>query len=217
MDIQKYDYQGNANTGFYATFTNEQAIVPPEFNSSNVFNCEKVVETYIARTRLVGLFTAGNSNCILVPATVTDREKDKLDEKDIDYEIIDTHDTALGNLILANDKGAIISEKIEHKEEKIEEALEVPVKVGKVANISNPGVCGLTNGYGAVLHRETSEEEAEIVKDVLDLEKVDIGTTNGGSPFVGAGALANDKGILVSENTTGPEIGRIDRTLVDHE
>lgn len=217
MNIERYDYRGNTNTGFYATVTNSQIIIPPEFNSSEVFDCEKIAETYIARTRLVGLFTAGNSNCILVPDTVTDREKQKLDESSIKYQILDTEDTAIGNMILANDKGAIISEQIEDRKDEVEEALEVPVEVGKVANISNPGVCGLKNSYGAVLHREASEEEAEKVKEVLDLEKVDIGTTNGGSPFVGAGALANDKGILVSENTTGPEVGRIDRTLVDHE
>jgi len=217
MDIQRYDYRGNSNTGFYATVTNEQAIIPPEFNSSDVFQAEEVAETYIARTRLVGLFTAGNSNCILIPGTVTDREKQNLDESNIDYEVIDTEDTALGNMILANDKGALISEHLEKEKETIEDALEVPVKVGKIAGISNPGVCGIANGFGAVLHREASEEEAKIVKDILDLEKVDIGTTNGGSPFVGAGALVNDKGILVSENTTGPEVGRIDRTLVDHE
>lgn len=217
MDIQRYDYRGNSNTGLYATVSNSQCVIPPGFTASDVLDAEKVVETYIARTRLVGLFTAGNSNCILIPDTSTERERSKLEEAGIDYHVLDTRDTALGNLVLANDKGAVISENIESRSDEIEEALGVPVETGRIAGIVNPGVCGLANSHGAVLHREASMEEAEVVKDVLDLEDVDIGTTDGGSPFVGSGALANDKGVLVSEATTGPEIGRIDRTLVDHE
>lgn len=217
MNIERYDYLGNASTGFYATVTNSQLIIPPEFDGHNVFETEKVVETYIARTRLVGLFTAGNSNCIIVPETVTERERSKLEESDIDFHVLETTGTALGNMILANDKGAVISEQLEHVKDEIKEALEVPVETGEIAGVSNPGVCGVANSQGAVIHREASKEEAEHVKEVLQLKDIDIGTTNGGSPFVGAGALANDKGILVSENTTGPEVGRIDRTMVEHE
>ncbi len=217
MNIERYDYLGNTNTGFYATATNNAVVVPPKFKAYDVFETEKVVETYIARTRLVGLFTAGNSNCILVPDTVTSREKAKLEESGIDFHVLDTKNTALGNMILANDKGAVISENLEASKQEIEEVLDVPVGIVEIAGVTNPGVCGLANSKGAVLHREASEEEAKKIKDVLELEDVDIGTTNGGSPFVGAGAIANDQGILVSENTTGPEVGRIDRTLVDRD
>ena len=75
MDIEKYNYTGNESIGFHATATSEQAIYPPEFKRKNFFNAENSVETYINRTKLVGLFTAGNSNCILVPEETTDRER----------------------------------------------------------------------------------------------------------------------------------------------
>lgn len=217
MEIERYDYLGNSNIGFYATVANGQAIFPPEFNRKDIFDTENSVETYIARTKLVGLFTAGNSNCILVPETVTDREKDKLEESGVDFKVLETQETALGNLILANDKGAIISEDLEDDTEEIKEALEVPVEIGEVAGISNPGVCAIANSLGSVIHREASEEGAKNIKEVLDLEDIDIGTTNGGSPFVGAGSLVNDSAVLVSEDTTGPEVGRIDRTMADRE
>jgi translation initiation factor 6 len=217
LEIERYDYLGNSNIGFYATVTSSQAIFPPEFNRKEIFDVENSAETYIAKTRLVGLFTAGNSNCILVPETVSSREKDKLEESGVDFRVLETQETALGNLILANDKGAVVSEVLEEDIEEIEDALEVPVEIGEVAGISNPGVCALGNSLGSVIHREASEEEAKHIKEVLNLDDIDIGTTNGGSPFVGAGALANDSAILVSENTTGPEVGRIDRTMVEHE
>jgi translation initiation factor 6 len=216
VEIERYNYQGNSNIGFYATVSNQQSIFPPKFDKKEIFDTE-YVETYIARTRLVGLFTAGNSNCLLVPNNITDRERDKLEESNVEFREIETRDTALGNLILANDSGAVISENLEDKKDEIEDALEVPVKVGKIAGTSTVGTAGIANSHGAVIHRDASEEDAELVKDQLDLEDIDIGTVNLGSPFMGSGALSNDSAILVSEDTSGPEVGRIDRTMVDHD
>ena len=213
MDIQRYNYEGNINTGFYITTSQEQSIVPPDFGKTDELDTA-YCETFIARTRLVGLFTAGNSNCILVPDTITDREKRKLEESDVKFRLIDTKETALGNQILANDNGALISERLEDRKKEISEALEVPVEVGEIAGIGNVGSTAVTNSYGAVIHRDASEEEAEKLKTVLKLEDVDIGTVNTGSPFVGSGAAAGGKLILVGEDTSGPEIGRIDRTMV---
>ena len=39
--------------------------------------------------------------------------------------------------------------------------------------------------------------------------KVDVGTTNYGSPFVKAGLLVNSNGFIASEISSGPELGRI--------
>ena len=216
MEIERYNYEGNTNLGFYATATNTQSIFPPEFNKKEIFETD-YCETYIARTRLVGLFTAGNSNCILVPDTITDREQEKLEESDVNFHVIETRDTALGNLILANDSGAVISENLEDSKEEIEKALEVPVEVGSIAEVKTVGTAAIVNSHGAVIHRDASEEDAEHIKEVLQLEDIDIGTVNLGSPFVGSGAVSTDKAILVGEDTSGPEIGRIDRTMVDRD
>jgi translation initiation factor 6 len=213
MELEKYNYEGNENIGFYATVTPEQAIYPPEFKRKKFFEAENSAEVYINRTRLVGLFTAGNSNCILIPEETTDRERKKLNEVGIDFQVLDSPDNALGNLILCNDKGAYVSEKLSHKEEELEEALEVSVTFGKIAGIQNPGVCGLANDKGAIIHREASEDEARKVKEALDLEDIDVGTVNLGSPYTGSGGLATEDQVLVGENTSGPEIGRIDRTM----
>ncbi|MFB6193114.1 MAG: translation initiation factor IF-6 [Candidatus Nanohaloarchaea archaeon] len=214
MEIGRYNYLGNSNIGFYGTVTNSQAIFPPEFKESEVFEARDV-KTYVARTRLVGLFTAGNSNSILVPDVTTDVEKRKLEEAGISFTEIESRDTALGNLVLANDKGAVIGQSLAEKKEKIEEALEVRAEVMDIAGTPNPGSCGVANSRGVLLHRDTSEEVAEKVKDVLDVEEAAIGTVNTGSPFVGSGILVNDKAVLTGQDTSGPEIGRIDRTLVE--
>ncbi len=216
MDIERTDYQGDANIGFYATVTDEYTVMPRDFKEKEFFSGTKV-ETRVAGTRLVGLFTAGNSNCLLLPDTVKDREKKKIEDTGIPVKVISDNETALGNLILANDQGAVISERLEDQKEEIEEALEVDVTVAKIAGISNPGVCGIANSHGALIHRDASEEEAEAVKDALETEEIDIGTINMGSPYISSGILANNEGILIGRDTTGPEVGRIDRTLIPKE
>lgn len=209
--IEKYSHKGSENTGFYTLATNSYVLVPPDHKRSDFFDRD-VVETKINKTNLVGLFTAGNSNCLLVPSEVSDIELERLDESGINYRVLDSNYNALGNLILCNDQGALISEKLSEYRDEIEDALDVDVTIGDINGL-NPGVCGIANSHGAVIHRDASEGDAVLVKEVLGLEDVDIGTVNMGSPFVGSGASCNDGDLLTGENTTGPEIGRFDRTM----
>jgi len=160
MPIEKYNYRGDINIGLYAISTNEYLVVPRDFKKKDFFP-QDAVETRIAGTRLIGLFTAGNSNCLLLPDSVKDREKKKLEDADIPIHVIESNENALGNLILANDKAAIISEKLEDQKDEIAEALDVPVEVGSIADITNPGSCGVANKNGVLIHREASEEESK--------------------------------------------------------
>jgi len=216
MPIEKYNYRGDINIGLYAIATNEYLIVPREFKKKDFFP-QDAVETRIAGTRLIGLFTAGNSNCLLLPDSIKEREKKKLEDAEIPIQIIENNENALGNLILANDKGAVISEKLEDQKDVIEEALDVPVEISEIAGITNPGSCGVASKSGVLIHREASEEEAENFRDALNVEKVDIGTINMGSPYIGSGIVSNDEHFLVGGDTTGPEIGRIDMILMQED
>lgn len=216
MPIEKYDYRGDINIGLYAIATEEYLIVPREFKKKDFFP-QEAVETRIAGTRLIGLFTAGNSNCLLLPDSIKEREKNNLEEAGIPIHVIENNENALGNLILANDKGAVISEKLEDQKEEISEALDVPVETGEVADITNPGSCGVANKNGVLIHRDASEEEAEHFRDALKVDKVDISSINMGSPYIGSGVVSNDEYFLVGSDTTGPEIGRIDMILMQED
>jgi len=211
--IEKYNYEGNTTVGLYGTASNTYAVVAPDFKRKEFFDVDTVVETYIARTRLVGMFTAGNSNCLLLPENISDREKEAFEQAELPHKVLDAQDNALGNLILANDKGAVISPKLEDKKEEIEDALEVKVEIMKIADITNVGSCGRANEKGALLHRAAGEDEAEKVMEALQVEELDVGTVNMGSPFIGSGLICNNASMLTGEDTTGPEIGRIDTTL----
>jgi len=61
-------------------------------------------------------------------------------------------------------------------------------------------------------HPQASESELETLEDHLDVY-ADLGTINYGTPLLGSGLVANDESYLVGEDTTGPELGRIEDTL----
>ncbi|MFP4038713.1 MAG: hypothetical protein ACLFTA_02940 [Candidatus Nanohaloarchaea archaeon] len=209
--IEKYSFRGSENTGFYTVATNSYVIVPPGYEEAGFFG-QEVVESKVGKTSLVGLFAAGNSNGVLLPRELSGIERENFEASDVEFHVVDSSFNAFGNLVLCNDSGALISEKLSDHREEIEDALGVKTRVGMIQGL-NPGVSAVANSNGAVIHRDASEEDALKVKEVLGLEDVDIGTVNMGSPFIGSGAAANDKHLLTGENTTGPEIGRFDRTM----
>jgi Translation initiation factor 6 (eIF-6) len=159
------------------------------------------------------MFVASGPGGFLLPDVVRERELESLRDAGVDFSVMESRDTALGNLVLSNSSGAYASPALSDRQEEIEQALGVPVEFGTVGGVPSPGACGVTNERGAVLHRGASESEAEDVKEVLELEQVDIGTINTGSPFVGGGAVVQGGEVVTGENTSGPEIGRLDRTL----
>jgi len=209
-EFVRANYKGDPNIGIYLHLTDNYLIAPQEFKVE-IAGLPKI-EMSIAGTHLIGLFVAGNSNCLLVPDIIEDYERDKLDQAEINYHVLDTDYTALGNLILANSKGALISEKLKENKQEIEQALQVKAKVGKIADLAIPGSAGISNEKGVLIHRGASEEELENVEDALKVEG-DIGSVNFGSPYVGTGLAVNSKSLIVGDSTKGPELGRITSTL----
>ena len=128
--------------------------------------------------------------------------------------VINTKFTALGNLVLCNDKGAVMSSVISKKEKKkIEDCLGVGGEYGSLASITTVGSCGIATNKGCLVHRDASEEEIKVVENILKVP-VDIGTANFGSPFVGSCIIANSNGAVIGESTTGPEVTRIMEALL---
>ena len=120
---------------------------------------------------------------------------------------------ALGNLILCNNQGAVLSKLIPKRyKEKIERTLEVEVDYLTIANLNIVGACGIANDEGCLLHREVNSEELEKIEKILKVE-CNLGTVNFGSPFVKSGLVISKSNALIGNLTTAPEISRIVETL----
>ena len=207
-----FDYYGDVNIGFYGRASDKLFLSSFEKDFSNILNVPSKRIT-IGGTEFVGLFSAMNSNGIILPFIVRDEELKEIKKIGLDTLVLKERFTAIGNLIVANDKGAIVSELLSEKSVKlIEDVLKIEVVKTKLVNSKIVGsVCFATN-KGAILHREASEEDEELVKSVLKVE-VEKGSVNFGSPYVSSGLIANSYGALIGSKTSGYELDIIVRAL----
>ena len=218
MPILKEIIYGNQEIGTYLALSNDYFIYPQKINPKIVDFIKYIrpdivtIETFIAGSPVIGSFVAMNSYGMIVPDLITDDELELLQKntkKDFQITSISIEDNAFGNLILCNDKGAIISPKLEEAKDIIEKTLKVPVRVLRFAGSDLPGSCGLANNSGVLLHPLVTEEEAEIIGKVLHVDDVDVSTVNCGSPYLGGGVIVNDSVAIFGQNSTGPEMQRI--------
>ena len=213
---------GDPNIGIFCLATDKFCLLPNtvEKNDFKKIESDLKVECFKAKlvgSDLLGIFSVANSNGILFCNLVSEKEikfmKEKLKKFDINFGKIKLRYTAIGNLILCNDKGAIISELIGKRERKrIEDILGVETSYGRIANLKIVGACGIATNKGCLLHRDAKEEEIKLVEDVLKVNS-DIGTVNFGSPFVGSAIIANSFGVIIGERSSPPEIARIMEAL----
>ena len=206
------DFYGDANIGFYGKASDKIFISAFDKDFSEILKVPSF-KISIGNMEFAGLLTAMNSNGIILPFIVKEEEIRKIKETGLDFLILKERFTALGNLILANDKGAIVSELISKKSLKqIEDVLKVEVVQSSLVNSKIIGSVAFATNKGAILHRDAKEEDIKIVKEVLKVN-VESGSVNLGSPFVSSGIIANSYGALIGNKTSGYELDIILRIL----
>ena len=217
MPILKEAIYGNQEVGTYLALNNDYFLYPQKINPKIVDFIKHsqpnivTIETFIAGSPVIGSFVAMNSYGMIVPDLITDDELELLQKntkKEFQITSISLEDNAFGNLVLCNDKGAIISPKLEEARDIIEKALKVPTRVLRFADSDLAGSCGLANNSGVLVHPMITEEEAAIIEKTLKVE-IDVSTVNCGSPYLGGGAIVNDSIAIFGQDSTGPELQRI--------
>jgi len=74
------------------------------------------------------------------------------------------------------------------------------------------GMAAVVTNKGCLCHPKVTDDEKAVLQDVFDVE-VMIGTVNHGFPMIGSGLVANTKGAIIGDQTTGIEMGRIEEAL----
>ena len=208
--IQKFDIDGNPNLGVSILAKDNVAIVSPGLQDSYL---KSIKETPICGSNLAGALMAGNSNGLLISPYVFSHELDVLREHDINVEIMPDKLTAIGNIIVANDNGALVNPSLSDEAKRIiKNTLEVEVVETSIAGLDIVGSLVAATNRGALVHPDASEEELDLVEDVLGVP-AEIGTVNRGVKLVGACIIANSNGVIVGNKTTGPELARIDQVF----
>lgn len=215
--IKLLSYNKNSNIGVVARANDSIAVLPKA--SPKSFSAEiaealgvEVIQMSISGTFLLGAMVAMNNSGALVSQHATKEEIAQLKKK-IRVIVIKDKPTALGNVVMANDKGAIASEEFSRKSLKsMQDALDCEVVAKNLGGFKMAGSIGVATNKGAVLHPMLEESDLKFAEEVLKVS-VDVGTVNRGIGFVRTGIIANTRGVVAGSETTGPEITRIQDSL----
>jgi translation initiation factor 6 len=217
MAVILADVFGSPNIGVYCFCNEKVAIVPPGLTNRkmNQFSDTlgvSVCKTTIGGSTLAGALVTGNSNGILVPHTTRDYELDRIREF-CKVTVVHSKWTALGNVVLANDFGAVLHPEAPAEiSNSVVTELGVSAFQGNIGKLPFVGALGIATNKGVIVSPNTLVEEQTVIGNALRVS-VELSTTNGGVPFVKSGILANSKGAVVGPLTRGPELMQVTRAL----
>jgi len=219
MPVELLDVYGSALVGAFCFVNRSLAIIPldaPKKLEDALTESlgVKVIKSKIADSPLIGIFVAGNDHGLLLPRTILPEEFEVVKrETGIPVHVLDSKRTALGNLVLANDRAALIHPDLTEAEARvISDVLDVEVVRGSIAGIPFVGSAALLNNRGLLIHPSASDDEVRWLEEFFKV-RAEGGTVNHGSSLLRVGAVANDRGALVGSLTTGLEIAKLERIL----
>jgi translation initiation factor 6 len=173
-----------------------------------------LVQATVATLDAVGLVAVATSNGILVPYTIADEELAQLKStSEVTVDWLDDKMTALGNIIIANDNGAMCHPDFDLKaRQKISDTLGVEVVPGSLAKLPIVGSNTIATNQGAIVHPMATSGEIELLAQLLKVP-IEVGTVNRGSPYTSLGVLANVDSMIAGTETTGVELAHISQVL----
>ncbi len=223
MAIIKTELFGKSLIGVYLEVNNAFVLYPPTLIKSDLQKIKQIfkINLYpftINNSKLIGIYSASNKYGLILPNILREDELSKLksyflnEENALHIEKLKSIDNAFGNLILCNDKGAIISSLLRDYRSHIEDILNVETVVFDFAGIHLPGSIGIANNKGCLVHPLTENEDIKYISSILKVE-TDVSTINRGTPYLSAGAVVNDENGIFGMRSTGPELARLINVL----
>jgi len=210
---------GSSSIGVYSLATDRILIAPGSVPIKKAERLSewlkvKLVHSSIGGSILVGALACANSNGILLPSFVKEEEIEAIQRCfKGNITVMETRKTAYGNLVLANDHGAIVDPRLKTPEmQKISETLCVEAVRGEIADLPYVGSLAVATNKGVLAHPLLKDSERKVLEQVLKVP-VDVGTINCGIPYVGTGLITNSHAAIAGLLTTGPEIFIIGNAL----
>jgi translation initiation factor 6 len=210
--VHFFDVYRSVNIGIFLKANDEHCLVPRGLAATKASKIEellkcRIVQTSIASSRLLGPLSAMNNKGIVLSRLAEEEEIENLrSATGLKVAKLESRFTSVGNLISANDRGAVISDVFgEESARDVERTLEVPVKRMRIGNFVQVGAMISATNSGALVHPAATEQDLADIASVLGFEP-EPGTVNGGVPFVSSGFVGNSKSILVGGLTRGSEL-----------
>jgi translation initiation factor 6 len=174
----------------------------------------RLIYTTISGSVLAGALACANSNGMLLSNSIRGEELERIKEAyKGNITLMENKKNAYGNLVLANDKGAVVDPRFKAKEIKqISDTLGVETVPAEIAALPYVGSLATATNKGVFAHPLLKEEEKKILESIFKVP-VDVGTVNCGIPYVGTGLIANSIAAVAGSMTTGPEMFMIEQIL----
>ncbi|MGQ9469510.1 MAG: translation initiation factor IF-6 [Nitrososphaerales archaeon] len=206
------DVYRSPNIGMFIKCNDKFLLIPKGLASTKAsklssFLGVEPVRASIIGLRLIGPLVAMNNKGIIVPRLTEDEEiREIKKEVGLPVERLPTKYTSIGNLVFANDIGAIVSEILPNQVAKIvADVLDVQVETMSIASYHQVGSVAVATNLGVVVHPRASEAEVKRIREILKAD-VEPSTVNNGVPYVASGIIANSKNAVVGSLTNGPEL-----------
>jgi translation initiation factor 6 len=172
------------------------------------------VPTSIAESRLLGPLISMNSTGILVSRLAEANEIHEIKAATgMNVSKLDSKMTAVGNLVVANDRCALVSPALDHLAlSQVKDVLGTEVERTPIGEYHQVGSFVVATNTGAAVYPGLDEKEVERLGSLLGVDAYPT-SVNSGVPYVASGIIANSRNAIVGSQTTGPELVFITRAL----
>ena len=215
MKVSKTRILGSSYVGLFGLTNNELCIVARGTATKVKKDIEsvldvKTIEAGIYDSNLLAVFAKMNNKEVYLPSYALGREIEAI-EKEIKVKVIQT-EQALGNLIEVNDTHAVVSKTLQSKSVEAIQSNGLEILQENVAQTDAIGSSLLLLNNSFVINPNATEEEVKKIQETLNI-KGGSATANGGDSFIRNSTIANEKGFIVGDLTTGHELNRIEEAL----
>ncbi|MBI5224235.1 translation initiation factor IF-6 [Candidatus Micrarchaeota archaeon] len=215
--IKKLSFYKNPFIGLFIKSSEKLTLIPKNIHEKNIPQIEdalqaKVIPMFICQSPTLGIFCALNSNGIVVSALAEKHELKPLKDEGLNICYLDERFSP-GNNILTNDNAALVNPSIPKVEiKRIADCLGVEVSNHPIANLQTVGSTNIATNSGLLANNDISDVELKMLERIFKVRGLK-GTVNLGSLANSYGVVANTKGAIVGEATSGSEMQRIYESL----
>jgi len=220
MGLYLVEVYRSPNIGIFLKANDTVVLIPKGAAASK---SQKVAENLAAKpsfisvqgTRLLGPLIAMNNKGILVSRMVEDYEVSEIaSQTNLTVERLKSRYTAVGNLVAANDNGAVVSPILEPEAvAQVKDVLGVnKVHRMTIKEYTQVGSLIVATNRGAAVYPGLTEHDVNEIGRILQVEAYPT-SINGGIPFLSSGLVANSGNAIAGNLTTGPELVFLTKAL----
>ncbi len=219
MGLHLLDIYRSPNIGIFMKGNDKFLLVPKGLAQTKSDKLSQslgvtAVPTSIGESRLLGPLTCMNGNGILVSRMAEASELAEIKAATgLNVSRLESKFTAVGNLVAANDRRALVSPVLDGRALSIvRDVLGAEVEQAPVGEYYQVGSLVVATNAGAAVYPGLDEREVGHIGDLLGVEAYPT-SVNRGVPYVASGLVANSRNAVVGTETTGPELVFITRAL----